>query len=129
MRTNLLAILLGVLGTKTHADCYHPNGLIQTDAYHAPCSDVLNNPLNTMCCAIDRKNPSGGVITDGYSADICLPNGLCKQSWKDNENSTTSTSYYREECTVKDWKSGKCLAVCLSNSVRDLAENVSERDN
>ena len=81
MRTNLFALLLGVLGTGTRADCFHPNGLIETDAYHAPCSEVLDNPLNKMCCAINRKTPSEGISANGYSADLCLPNGLCKQNW------------------------------------------------
>ncbi|KAL6711693.1 hypothetical protein ACN47E_004627 [Coniothyrium glycines] len=27
------------------------------------------------------------------------------------------TDYWREECTVKDWQSGQCLTVCLTNSV------------
>ncbi|KAF1365453.1 hypothetical protein EJ07DRAFT_150950 [Lizonia empirigonia] len=70
-----------------------------------------------MCCAIDRPNPPGGFSTNGYNADVCLPNGLCLQSWKRDENSTVTIEYYREECTVQDWKNGKCLSVCLSNSV------------
>ncbi|KAF2633885.1 hypothetical protein BU25DRAFT_486881 [Macroventuria anomochaeta] len=69
-----------------------------------------------MCCAIDRPNPSGGYSADGLAADKCLPNGLCQQSWTPDENITMRTEYYREECTVKGWKNGSCLSVCLSNS-------------
>lgn len=114
---SLSIVLFSFLVPGTRADCHHPNGLIQTDPYHAPCGDVLNNSLNTMCCAIDRPNPPGGFSTNGYNADVCLPNGLCLQSWKRDENSTVTIEYYREECTVQDWKIGKCLSVCLSNSV------------
>ncbi|UPX14559.1 uncharacterized protein EKO05_0005037 [Ascochyta rabiei] len=113
----LSSILFSVLIATVLADCRHPNGLLQTDPYHAPCSDVLKNPLNTMCCAIDRPNPNGGYSTNGYNADVCLPNGLCQQSWKTSEDSKVTVEYYREECTVKDWTNGKCLSVCLSNSV------------
>lgn len=111
------SVLLGAFVASTHADCRHPNGNIQTDAYHAPCSEALGNPLNTMCCAIDRPNPSGGYSADGLAADLCLPNGLCQQKWTPDENSTTRIEYYREECTVEGWKNGSCLSVCLSNSV------------
>lgn len=52
------SVLLVTFVASTHADCRHPNGNIQTDAYHAPRSKVPGNPLNTMCCAIDRPNPS-----------------------------------------------------------------------
>lgn len=113
------SILLGVLTSFTHGDCRHPNGNIQTDAYHAPCGEVLGNPLNTMCCAIDRPNPSGGYSSNGLAADKCLPNGLCQLRWIPDDNSTMKTDYWREECTVEGWKNGSCLSVCLSNSVRN----------
>lgn len=121
MRTVLLSILIAALSATAHADCRHPNGNIQTDAYHAPCADVLNDPRNTMCCAIERPNPSGGFIKNGFTADVCLPNGLCKQDYR-NDDSTLQTQYWREECTVAGWKSGKCLSVCLSVSVRTIAD-------
>ncbi|KAJ4993987.1 hypothetical protein SVAN01_00464 [Stagonosporopsis vannaccii] len=111
------SISIGILSTSALADCRHPNGDVQTDAYHAPCADVLNNPLNTMCCAIDRPNPSEGFAKDGITADVCLPNGLCKQVSRQDEKTPLKPVYYREECTVAGWKSGKCLSVCLSNSV------------
>jgi hypothetical protein len=122
MRTVLLPILIAALSATAHADCRHPNGNIQTDAYHAPCADVLNDPLNTMCCAIERPNPSGGLAKNGFAADVCLPNGLCQQNWKDAEDSVLQTHYYREECTVAGWKSGKCLSVCLSVSVCTIVQ-------
>lgn len=118
-------VLLGTFVASTHADCRHPNGNIQTDAYHTSCSEVLGNPLNTMCCAIDRPNPSGGYSADGLAADICLPNGLCLQKWTPDENSTTRIEYYREECQVEGWKNGSCLSVCLSNSVSGICVPVS----
>ena len=114
----LSAIILNSLITTVHADCRHPNGNVQTDGYHAPCAEVLGNPLNTMCCAIERSNPSEGLSSNGLTADVCLPNGLCKLAWREDENSTMSTRYWREECTVDGWKNGRCLSVCLTNSVR-----------
>lgn len=117
MRIASISVIVGALCATTQADCRHPNGNVQTDPYHAPCAEVLNNPLNTMCCAIERPNPTEGLSKNGLAADVCLPNGLCKQSWMQDENSTLQTHYYREECTVTDWKNGKCLTVCLSNSV------------
>ncbi|KAJ8111904.1 hypothetical protein OPT61_g5613 [Boeremia exigua] len=111
------SIIVGLFGITARADCRHPNGNLQTDLYHASCAGVLDNPLNTMCCAIERPNPSEGLSQDGLTADVCLPNGLCKQSSRQDENSSVITTYFREECTVADWKSGKCLSICLSNSV------------
>ena len=124
MRAIAFSSFLAALIASTNADCRHPNGNIQTDAYHAPCSEKLGNPLNTMCCATERPNPSGGFSADGLSADLCLPNGLCLQSWTPDENSTARFEYYREECTVEGWKNGSCLSVCLSNSVGDTGLHV-----
>ncbi|XP_014557578.1 hypothetical protein COCVIDRAFT_15168 [Bipolaris victoriae FI3] len=113
----LFAIIWSALPVAVLSACRHPNGNLQTDAYHAPCAEVLGNPLNTMCCAIERPNPSEGIYANGFAADVCLPNGLCKQAWRRDENSTTNIQYYREECTVEGWKNGSCLSVCLSTSV------------
>ncbi|CAO2648156.1 Nn.00g090780.m01.CDS01 [Neocucurbitaria sp. VM-36] len=35
--------------------------------------------------------------------------------FKLSENSATGVSFYREECTEKNWLSGKCLSLCTDN--------------
>jgi hypothetical protein len=97
------------------AGCFHPNGTQTTDLYHAPCSNDISNPLSTICCAVERANPAQGLSTDGFSRDICLDNGICQNSWRVNRTDPkVYTSYWREECTVQDWRSGKCLSVCVN---------------
>ncbi|KAJ9293795.1 hypothetical protein DTO271G3_7422 [Paecilomyces variotii] len=62
-----------------------------------------------MCCATNRTNPSGGNANDGYTADICLQNGLCMNI----QNGGNTTTYWRVMCTSTDWSTGgKCLDVC-----------------
>lgn len=123
----LSSILVGSLSLTTLAECYHPNGKVQIQANHAPCADVLNNPLNTMCCAINRSNPSEGFVKDGLTADVCLPNGLCKQVSRQDESSPLEPVYFREECTVADWEGGRCLTVCFSNSVCQCPKRFQSR--
>jgi hypothetical protein len=98
------------------ATCYHPNGTETTDNYHSPCSNDTSNPLSSICCANKRPNPSGGLATMGDTSDTCLPNGICMNQKKLNENDRgTNNGYFREECTSKDWQSGNCPNFCLNN--------------
>jgi hypothetical protein len=109
-----IGILILLDPRMVEARCFHPNGTQTTDLYHAPCSNDSSNPLSTICCAVERANPAQGLSTDGFTRDICLDNGICQNSWRANRNDPQVTiSYYREECTVQDWRSGKCLNVCV----------------
>jgi hypothetical protein len=98
------------------AACYHPNGIQNTQPHHAPCSNDALNPLSTICCATERPNPAGGLIEDGFTNDICLENGICMNQYQKNRTDPKIYSeYFREECTVQNWQSGKCLTVCVDD--------------
>ncbi|KAH7088116.1 hypothetical protein FB567DRAFT_331613 [Paraphoma chrysanthemicola] len=97
------------------ADCLHPNGTQTMDLYHAPCSNDTSNPLSTICCAIARPLPPGSY-TPGFVSDTCLDSGICQNIRKTSETGTDlAVSYWREECTEKDWRSGKCLTLCVDS--------------
>jgi hypothetical protein len=112
----LLVSILSSLSYFAHADCFHPNGTRTTDLLHRPCSNDPSNPLSLICCALARPNPAGGLESDGVTSDVCLPNGICMNQKQPQENDTRlHTEYFREECTSKDWKSGKCPEFCQDN--------------
>ncbi|KAH7077578.1 hypothetical protein BKA63DRAFT_508528 [Paraphoma chrysanthemicola] len=97
------------------ADCLHPNGTQTMDLYHAPCSNDTSNPLSTICCAIARPLPPGSY-TPGFVSDSCLDSGICQNIRRTSETGTDlAVSYWREECTEKDWQSGKCLTLCVDS--------------
>jgi hypothetical protein len=111
---SLSSICFLQLPSLLQASCFHPNGTQTTDLYHAPCSKNPSDPLSTICCAIERPNPSGGLSAAGSTNDVCLDNGLCMNQYRrDAADKTVSVAYYREECTERDWKGGKCLSVCV----------------
>ncbi|OCL12977.1 hypothetical protein AOQ84DRAFT_226595 [Glonium stellatum] len=95
--------------------CYVSNGSAVLnwgpDSVYQPCSDDSSNPLSTICCAINRPNPSGGNITNGFTQDTCLPSGLCENISTD-KNGNIVYAYWRDYCTVSDYTSSKCLDVC-----------------
>lgn len=111
---SLSSICFLQLPSLLQASCFHPNGTQTTDLYHAPCSKNLDDPLSTICCAIERPNPAGGFDAAGSTNDVCLDNGLCMNEYrKDATDKTVYVAYYREECTEANWRSGKCLSVCV----------------
>jgi hypothetical protein len=96
------------------AQCYLPNGTVTTDLYHNRCSNDTSNPLNTICCAVDRTPLPGTYAEVGYTKDECLDSGICRNRYEDAEG-RRGVTYWREECTEKDWRSGKCLNVCTDD--------------
>lgn len=98
--------------------CYVSNGSAVlnwgSDSVYQPCSRDSSNPLSTICCAINRSNPPGGNIANGFTQDICLPSGLC-QNILVNADGDTVYAYWRDYCTVNDYTSSKCLDVCTGN--------------
>ena len=96
------------------AQCYLPNGTITTDLYHNRCSNDTSNPLNTICCAVDRAPLPGTYAENEYARDECLDSGICRNRFED-ANGRRGVTYWREECTEKDWTSGKCLNVCTDD--------------
>ncbi|KAJ9489883.1 hypothetical protein VN97_g3360 [Penicillium thymicola] len=72
-----------------------------------------------MCCASNRSNPAGGSSTDGLTSDECLANGLCMNvlTYRNSGGeSGTNTTYWRNQCTISDWKNNGCLNVCTKGS-------------
>jgi hypothetical protein len=117
-RSTFLALctLLLFPSNPVKASCFHPNGTQTADVYRLPCSSDLSNPLSSICCAIGRPNPAGGLASAGTTSDSCLPNGVCMNQKKASVyDANPHTEYFREECTNQDWKSGKCPTFCLSN--------------
>jgi len=111
-----LVVVFCTLLTFVSATCYWPPGneTYDRDLYeHRPCSNDTTSPLNTICCALNRTNISGGDKLNGRTNDECLPNGICRNRVLDH--GTMQTSYWRETCTSKDWKTGLCLDVCADN--------------
>jgi hypothetical protein len=111
-----LVVVLCTLLTFVRATCYWPpgNATYDRDLYeHQPCSNDTTSPLNTICCALNRTNPSGGDKLQGRTNDECLPNGICRNRVLDH--GTLEISYWRETCTSRDWKTGLCLDVCADN--------------
>ena len=100
--------------------CYVPNGSAVLNwgpnSAFQPCSHDPSDPLSTICCALNRANPSGGSIFYGPTQDICLPSGLCQNILID-ANGDTVYEYWRDYCTVDDYTSSKCLDVCTGNGV------------
>ncbi|CAI6293735.1 unnamed protein product [Periconia digitata] len=106
----IVAMLL-LVGSLVDAKCYLPDGTGATNPQWRACSDDPKDPLSNICCALNRKNPAGGLKSAGDTADTCLPNGLCQnESFSDSGNQTI---YYRRSyCTSQEWESGNCLTTC-----------------
>ena len=115
-----LSLTLASLFPITLCMCYVSNGSAVLNwgpnSVYQPCSNDSSNPLSTICCAINRSNPSGGNVANGFTQDICLPSGLCKNILVD-ANGDTVYAYWRDYCTVIDYTSSKCLDVCTGNGV------------
>lgn len=73
------------------ATCYFANGtaLPKTPDYleYQAC------PGSSICCGINRTNPSNGDPANGFTRDECLPNGLCQN--RETVNGIGKTSYVR----------------------------------
>ena len=115
-----LSLTLASLFPIASCMCYVSNGSAVlnwgSNSVYQPCSKDSSNPLSTICCAINRDNPSGGNIANGFTQDICLPSGLCQNILVD-ANGDTVYAYWRDYCTVNDYTSSKCLDVCTGKGV------------
>lgn len=124
-----LSLTLASLFPIVSCMCYSSNGSAVLnwgpDSVYQPCSNDSSNPLSTICCAINRSNPSGGNIANGFTQDICLPSGLCQNILVD-ANGDTVYAYWRDFCTVNDYKSSKCLDVCTGNGQEASAGGTAE---
>lgn len=107
------------------ARCYFANGTVLPNNAdyneYQPCSGV-----GSICCGTNRDNPAGGNSSNGFTADECLPNGLCQNritadgvertSYVSKNlvpgNILTSIRWWVDFCSDSDINSGNCLNVC-----------------
>ncbi|KAF3394677.1 hypothetical protein F1880_005098 [Penicillium rolfsii] len=71
-----------------------------------------------MCCATNRTNPFGGADTNGWTANKCLPNGLCLDGATtigQHGEAVLRQQYWRDLCTSQNWDDGGCLSACTVN--------------
>ncbi|KAJ5708863.1 hypothetical protein N7493_010197 [Penicillium malachiteum] len=113
-RTSFYTLLLFATLSRAAVPCYLPDGFSETSPEYQPCNEYSNGGTH-MCCATNRPNPSGGNQTLGYTADICLQNGLCMNQGF-HANGVNWTTFWRESCTSSDWSTGDCLDACAADT-------------
>ncbi|KAF1994969.1 hypothetical protein P154DRAFT_612408 [Amniculicola lignicola CBS 123094] len=127
----LLTICTTLL-TTTHGMCYAPNGTAQVNDEGAkPCSSDPTNPLHTICCHTNWKNPPGADLKYGSTQDECLPNGLCQNrgfSTEEGKEQEPYIRYYRVYCTNQDWDTGECLDVCSTDGNAGVTAQITPCD-
>jgi hypothetical protein len=101
--------------------CYYPNGT--ADDNYQQCNRVQG--VNGMCCALDRPNSPGGPDSKGYTADICLENGLCQNIVQKMSTGQMVYTYWRTLCTSTDWSTNGCLNVCTQGEVFIFCESMA----
>ena len=119
---SLISIALAQVSGQ--ATCYFANGtaIPKTPDYlqYQACSG------SSICCGLNRSNPSNGDPANGFTKDECLPNGLCQN--RVTENGIGEVSYVRSRfseylhhtnslqwvdfCTDSNVSGGNCLDVC-----------------
>ncbi|KAF2471166.1 uncharacterized protein BDR25DRAFT_367896 [Lindgomyces ingoldianus] len=113
-----ILVQLSTLFAYVSCMCYISNGSAvfnwDANSVYQPCSNDSSNVLSTICCATNRNNPSGGNIANGFTADICLPSGLCQNILTDSGGNKIY-AYWRDYCTESDYKSSKCLDACTGD--------------
>ncbi|KAJ5477430.1 hypothetical protein N7539_007574 [Penicillium diatomitis] len=111
------------------AQCYYPNGTLETDESYQPCPGFDGKAR--MCCATNRKNPFGGAEANGFTANKCLPNGLCVDGSTRTDPSgqvILIQNYWRDMCTSQDWTQEGCLNVC-TNALGNTTTRITPCDN
>lgn len=99
----IIPLLLPATTFAQQTQCYDPFGAIVPNTDFVPC------PNSTICCALNRPDPPG---SDGDARDVCLPNGLCLDFRSDGRE---EDRYYRNYCTLQEWRDGGCLNLCTDN--------------
>ncbi|GAQ10249.1 hypothetical protein ALT_7570 [Aspergillus lentulus] len=105
--------LFSLVIAPVFSTCYYPNGT--ADDNYQQCNRVQG--VNGMCCALDRPNSPGGPDSKGYTADICLENGLCQNIVQKMSTGQMVYTYWRTLCTSTDWSTNGCLNVCTQGEV------------
>lgn len=79
--------------TSAQGKCRFGNGTLLPDIaewnIYQPCPGTDGS--TTICCAIGRSNPPWGNISQGYTQDDCLPNGLCQNRLTETDGSKKTT--------------------------------------
>jgi hypothetical protein len=129
LASRLDLLIISLLVKSTIAACYFPNGTRQTSFEYLPCSSVQDEV--SMCCALNRTNPSGTSVETGFTRDICLPNGVCQNNYVDVDN-VLKTSYWRETCSSPGWGTGCLEDICavsplLATGAGFIADTLANR--
>ncbi|KAL2826716.1 hypothetical protein BDW59DRAFT_145099 [Aspergillus cavernicola] len=125
---SLLALLPGLLGMVT-ALCYYPNGVSDSNPVYGGC--VLIDGETSMCCALNRENPYGGLASNGNTADRCMINGLCKNVLTmvdDDDEQVSLTTYWRGMCTSSEWPEENCLDICSDGNLDGITPQITPCD-
>ncbi|KAJ5722987.1 hypothetical protein N7488_001022 [Penicillium malachiteum] len=117
----ILSVLL--FPARILAACYNPDGSVQDGEAYKPC--IAIDGAKTMCCALNRTNPSGGLLSAGWTADLCLGNGLCQNVVNGTDDGGGSyalgSTYWRDQCWTSDWNSsGNCLNYCMGEMTSEM---------
>ncbi|OJJ07740.1 hypothetical protein ASPVEDRAFT_88981 [Aspergillus versicolor CBS 583.65] len=104
-RYHCLLLFMSFLLTTAKAKCYYPNGDSENGLEHQPCISVEGQ--ESFCCSLNRTNPPGGSLDDGYTVDFCMKNGLCK-----NVADGDTVTYFRSMCSTPEWPEANCLDPC-----------------
>lgn len=105
-RYRCLLLFLSFLLTTAQPKCYYPNGDSENGLEHQPCISLEGQ--ESFCCSLNRTNPPGGSLDDGYTVDFCMQNGLCK-----NVADGDKVTYFRSMCSSPEWPDANCLDPCL----------------
>jgi hypothetical protein len=99
--TLLRYLLLPAICIQTvSAFCYSPDGRTLTARPDiVPCNIIQGS--TSMCCKTN--------VTKAADADVCMPNGLCRES-------STQPHYWRNDCSDPTFPSAHCIKACSSNA-------------
>lgn len=111
-----ITITVTCLTGLVSARCYDSSNI--TQPYYQACGDDATKI--SMCCALSRPNPYGGRGDKGFTADKCLPNGLCINERLHVDRNVNITEYWRAQCTIE---TGMDSPSCMRNF---CSERVSE---
>lgn len=112
--TTMLLSLLSLLATLQlgSALCYNITSALVTSSEVQPCNNIQG--ATSMCCATNRGSSSS------FTADACLPNGLCQNVFTNQTTKKPDTNYWRESCSDSGWNSKFCLKdICWGGSVSE----------
>jgi hypothetical protein len=118
----MFSIVLTVLALATviSARCYDISGSLVTSDDTLPCNSISGTI--SMCCATNR-GPS-----DSFTADTCLPNGLCQNIFTNLTTGKPDTNYWREGCSDSEWDHQYCLkGICDSSLVGIISYYCQDR--